>query len=208
MSVRALRADGHHNPAACDRKCRRQAAQSCRAPCPQVGDWRGWQGAQHHCFRVRHSLLHQSVGKAGTPCQAPTHRLACSSCRTATRGGGGTRPLRPPASLLHKAAFCKVVASRYAEAALGVGHRWRALPGLQNGPYAKWPSPGTGARPCGRCVAVASVSCFASVPVGGLRPVITCVPLPTHRGLAAARHWPPRAGCPSAPQGGSLSSAR
>ena len=41
--------------------------------------------------------------------------------------------------------------------------------------------------------------------VSGLRPVTTCVPLPTRRGLAAARHWPcapaarpPPLGAPSA----------
>ena len=116
-----------HNPAARDRKCRRQAAQSCRAPSPYVGAWRGWQGAQHHCFPVRQVLLPQSVGKAGTPCQAHTHRLACASCRTATRGGGGTRPLRPPASLLHKAALPSVPSSHCAKAPFGASHRWRAL---------------------------------------------------------------------------------
>ena len=53
--------------------------------------------------------------------------------------------------------------------------------------------------------AVALVSCSASIPVSGLRPVITSLPLPTHRGLAAARHWPcapaarpPPVGAPSA----------
>ena len=148
------------------------------------------QGAQHHCFPVLRGLWHQSVGKAGTPCQATTPRLACASCWSAICGIGGIRPLRPPASLLHKAAFCKVVASRYAEAALSVGHRWRALTGLQNGPYAKWPTlaavaqpsahPGQflpyappSGRPCGCRSAVALVSCFASLPVSGLWPVMT-----------------------------------
>ena len=52
----------------------------------------------------------------------------------------GAPQLRPPASLLHNAAFCKVLASRYAKAALGVAHRWRALSGFQNRRYAKLPS--------------------------------------------------------------------
>ena len=63
------------------------------------------------------------------------------------RGSCGTRPLRPPAALLHKAAFCKVLASRCAKAALGVAHRWRALAGLQNRHYAKWPSLESVAQP-------------------------------------------------------------
>ena len=153
-------------------------------------------------FLVREFVASVS-GQGGIPPWPASTKLS-----RGVRNFCGSRPLRPPAALLHKAAFCKVVASRYAEAALGVGDRGRALTGLQNGTYAEWTSVGTGARPCGRCGAVASVSCFASVPVGGLRPVITCVPLPTHRGLAAARHWPPRAGCPSAPRGGSLNRAK
>ena len=44
--------------------------------------------------------------------------------RSAVRGSCGTRPLRPPASLLHNAAFCKVLASRSAKAPLGVAHRF------------------------------------------------------------------------------------
>ena len=39
-------------------------------------------------------------------------------------GSCGTCPLRPPASLLHKAAFWKVLASRSAKAPLGVAHRF------------------------------------------------------------------------------------
>ena len=35
----------------------------------------------------------------------------------------GTRPQRPPASLLHKAPFCEAPASRYAKASLGAGRR-------------------------------------------------------------------------------------
>jgi hypothetical protein len=41
---------------------------------------------------------------------------------------------------LHNAAFCEVVTSRYAKAALGVDHRMCALTGLQNRRYAKLPT--------------------------------------------------------------------
>jgi hypothetical protein len=152
------------------------AARSCRAPCLQVGALRGRQGAQHHCFPVRPGQWHQSVGKAGTA--MPSHH---TSARLRIVLDGYLRQLlHAPTTAtrfapcgLHKAAFCKVVASHYAKAALGVVHRLRALTGLQNGPYAKWPSLGTGASPCGRCDRLASVSCFASVQVSGLWPVIT-----------------------------------
>ena len=40
------------------------------------------------------------------------------------RGSCGTRPLRPPASLLHNAALPSVPASRCAKAPLGAGHRF------------------------------------------------------------------------------------
>lgn len=195
------------------------AAQSCRAPCPMEGALRRRQGARRHCFSVRPSQWPQSVGKAGTPCQATTLRLACASCWTGTRGTCGTRPLRPPAALLHNAAFCKVVASRYAKATLGVVHRLRALTGLQNRRYAKWPSleavaqpsalPGQflpSAPPSGRPYGVlapwhwsVASQVFQSVACGQSTPVS---PRPPHRGLAAARHWPPCAGLPVCPPRG------
>ena len=40
------------------------------------------------------------------------------------RGSCGARPLRPPASLLHNAAFCEVCGSRCAKAPLGAAHRF------------------------------------------------------------------------------------
>ena len=42
-------------------------------------------------------------------------------------GSCGARPLRPPATLLHNAAFWKVLASRSAKAPLGVAHRFAPL---------------------------------------------------------------------------------
>ena len=98
----------------------------------------------------------------------------------------------------------------------------RALAGEGNRRYAKWPSLGGGrpvvGAPCSlralRAVVrsplwsactVALVSCSASIPVSGLRPVITSLPLPTHRGPRRCAALALRAGCPSAPRGGSLS---
>jgi hypothetical protein len=82
------------------------------------------------------------------------------------------------------------------------GLRWWRSPSRRRSPVAYAPYAPPTVRPWGGCSAVALVSCFASVPVSGLRPVITCVPLPTHRGLAAARHWPPGAGLPVCPPRG------
>ena len=67
---------------------------------------------------VRCSVVSASGQGGVPPCPGTTSlsRGVCGSC--------GTRPLRPPASLLHNAAFCKVSASRCAEAPLGVAHRF------------------------------------------------------------------------------------
>ena len=51
-----------------------------------------------------------------SPAARPGYRAVRDSC--------GTRPLRPPASLLHNAALPSVPASRYAKAPLGAGHRF------------------------------------------------------------------------------------
>jgi hypothetical protein len=64
VSGSALRAAPHYIPAACDKKCFRPAAQSCRAPCPKEGALRGRQCTQHHCFPVHPGQWHQLVGKA------------------------------------------------------------------------------------------------------------------------------------------------
>ena len=126
---------------------------------------------------------------------------------------------------LHNAAFCKVAASRYATAPRGVAHRWRALSGLQNRRYAKLPTlershsrrrspvafalyaPPT-ARPCGCRGTVAPFRRFARC--SGQWPAAShyvCAPAhpPGPRRCAALAL---RAGCPSAPGGGSLSTAR
>ncbi len=82
------------------------------------------------------------------------------------RGSCDTRPLRPPASLLHNAALPSVPASRYAKAPLGAGHRFahcrvKATGVMQSGlrwsrSHSRWRFPVVGtsyappsARPCG-----------------------------------------------------------
>lgn len=129
----------------------------------------------------------------------------------------GTRPLRPHAALLHKAAFCKVVGSRCAKAPLGAAHRWRALSGSQNRPYAKWPALGRACQPsalprsharpprqrlapwgsrCTWALVRRCARCCRSVAFGQL----SCV-CPAHPcGPAAARLWALR-GLPVRPQG-------
>ena len=182
-------------------------------------------GSPTPLLSFRMDLWPQSVGKAGTPCQATTPRLACASCWSAICGTCGTRPLRPPASLLHKAALPSVPASRCAKAPLGAGHRFapcrvKATGIMQSGlrwsrshsrrrfPVAYAPYTPPSVRPCGCRSAMALVRRYALVPVGGLQPCTLCVPPPAHRGLAAARHWPRAPVCPSAPHGGALSPAR
>ena len=139
------------------------------------------------------------------------------------RGSCGARPLRPPASLLHNAAFYKVVASRCARPALGFVHRcapsrvykthpmqstcagcgrvsrWRSP--VASAPYA--PPPG---RPGSSRGAVALVRRSALWSWCGLRPVLLCVPRPP-LGLATLRGPRPCAGSARPPPRGSLSPA-
>ena len=66
---------------------------------------------------ARCSVVSASGHGGVPPCPGITRlsRGMCGSC--------GTRPLRPPASLLHNAALPSVPASRCAKAPLGAGHR-------------------------------------------------------------------------------------
>jgi hypothetical protein len=138
------------------------------------------------------------------------------------RGSCCTRPLRPPASLLHNAALPSVPGSRCAKAPLGAGHRFapcrvKATGVMQSGlrwsrshsrrrfPVVGTPYAPPSARPCGcrgtwalvrRCARCGwSVACGQSCGV---------CPRPPLR-FAAARHQPCALVCPSAPRGGSLS---
>ena len=164
---------------------------------------------QHHRFTSSGRLYLKSGGKAGYRHATPhgddslAHRAGITAVVfvAAVAHARYGHPLRGPSGL-HRVLFCEVVASHCAKAPFGVAYRWRARSGLQNPPYVKslrWS--------LRSAVAVALVRRCSLCLVSGLRPVITCVPPPTRRGLAAARHWPPRAGCPSAPRGGSLNRA-
>ena len=138
------------------------------------------------------------------------------------RGSCGARPLRPPASLLHNAAFWKVLASRSAKAPLGVAHRFAPLRVSKTGvmqsglrwsrshcrrrfpvvgtPYAPPP-----ARPCGSRGTWALVRrcalCFGQWPTASH---LVCAPahpqgLARFAGIGPARSArPPPEGAPSA----------
>lgn len=138
------------------------------------------------------------------------------------RGSCSTRPLRPPASLLHNAALPSVPASRCAKAPLGAGHRFapcrvKATGVMQSGlrwsrahsrlrfPVVGTPYAPPSARPCGlswhRGIGQALRALFWSVACGQSCGVCPRPPLC----FAAARHQPCALVCPSAPRGGSLS---
>lgn len=157
-------------------------------------------------------------GHGGVPPWPSRTRLSRSPSRFC-----GARPLRPHAALLHNAAFCKVFASRCAKAPLGVAHRCAPSRVCKTGVMqsglrlvrARQPSalPGRwrALRTAGRSPLVAAVA--AGHWSGASRFVLVsgpsaspgcCSPPPTRRGLAAARHWPPRR-LPVRPPGGSLS---
>ncbi|MCW2313615.1 hypothetical protein M2244_003368 [Rhodoferax antarcticus] len=111
-------------------------------------------------YLVRCSVVSAS-GHGGVP--------PCPSSTRLSRGVSGlcsVRPLRPPASLLHNAAFCKVQGSRSAKAPLGApyrfapfrvcktgvmqsGLRWRRSPSRRRFPVAGAPYAPPSARPCG-----------------------------------------------------------
>ena len=161
---------------------------------------------------VRCSVVLAS-GRGGVPPCPSSTRLS-----RGVRGFCSVRPLRPPASLLHNAAFCEVVASRCAKAPLGAGHRF-APSGFTKQALCKVAFAGDErtavgasrslARPTRRhlraLVGVCLHLCIgqalrAVLSVSGLRPVILCVPPPTRwprRCAALALRWV----CPSAPKG-------
>ena len=160
-------------------------------------------------------------GQCGVPQCPGTTRLSLGVCRS-----WGTRPLRPPAALLHNAALPSVPASRCAKAPLGAGHRFapyrvKATGVMQSGlrwsrshsrrrfPVVGTPYAPRAVRPCGcrgtwglvrRCA-----QCFWSVACGQ-----SCCVCPAHpwasplRGIGperSARPPPrgslsPRAACP------------
>lgn len=138
------------------------------------------------------------------------------------RGSCGTRPLRPPASLLHNAPLPSVPASRCAKAPLGAGHRFapcwvKATGVMQSGlrwsrshsrrrfPVAFAPYAPPPARPCGCRGTVALVRrcalCFGQWPAASH---LVCAPahppgLARFAGVGPARSArPPPEGAPSA----------
>ena len=119
-------------------------------------------------FVVRCSVGSVSGHGGVPPCPGST-RLS-----RGVRGSCGTRPLRPPASLLHNAALPSVPASRCAKAPLGAGHRFapyrvKATGVMQSGlrwsrshsrrrfPVVGTPYATPSVRPCGCRGTVASV---------------------------------------------------
>ena len=165
---------------------------------------------------VRCSVVSAS-GHGGVPLCPSTTRLSLGM-----RGSCGTRPLRPPASLLNNAALPSVPASRCAKAPLGAGHRfapcrvkatgvmqsglrWRRSHSRRRSPVVGTPYAQPSARPCGCRGVLALVRrcalCSRSVACGQSCGVCPRPPLC----FAAARHQPCALVCPSAPRGGSLS---
>ena len=133
------------------------------------------------------------------------------------RGSCGARPLRPPASLLHNAAFCEVCASRCAKAPLGAAHRfapsrvhktgvmqsglrWSRSHSRRRFPVVGTPYAPPSARPCGCRGVVASdrrcALCGRSVACGQS----SCV-CPAHPVASPLRGFGPALVCPSAPKG-------
>ena len=149
----------------------------------------------------------------------------CPRTTKLSRGSCGTRPLRPPASLLHNAALPSVPDSRCAKAPLGACHRFapcrvKATGVMQSGLRWSWshsrrrfPVVGTpyappSARPCGCSWHLALVRrcalCGRSVACGQSCGVFPRPPLY----FAAARHQPCALVCPSAPPWGLPQPAR
>jgi hypothetical protein len=170
-------------------------------------------------YPVRCSVVSASGHGGVPPCPAIT-RLS-----RGVRGLCSVRPLRPPAALLHNAAFCKVQGSRCAKAPLGAPHRFApfrvyktgvmqsGLRWIRSHSRRRFPVVGTpyappSARPCGCRGGVASVRrcarCAWSVACGQSWCVCPRPPLC----FAAARHQPCALVCPSAPRGGLPQPAR
>ena len=146
---------------------------------------------------VRCSAVSAS-GQGGVPPCPRTTKLS-----RGVRGSCGTRPLRPPASLLHNAALPSVPASRCAKAPLCAGHRFapcrvKATGVMQSGlrwsrshsrrrsPVVGTPYAPPSARPCGCRGTVASVRCYAHYFGQWLRHVSWGCPRPP-RGLPQTR---------------------
>ena len=155
-------------------------------------------------------VLHRSVASNSwqggvPPYQGSWCRLACASCwqdcmvfvAVVALARYGHRLRRP--SGLHRVLFCEVVASHCAKAPFGVAYRWRALPGLQNPPYAKslrwWLRSAVTVAWSGAARIVRAVACGQSSPVYPAPPS-GASPLRGIGPCAPVAH-PPPAGAPS-----------
>ena len=200
----------------CLRCCVGQCTRRCCAPHRSRG---GTSPVLRKCWSVRWCAdMASARWRIVLDQPSPTARPGCLG----VRGSCGTHPLRPPASLLHNAAFCEVCASRCAKAPLGAAHRfapsrvhktgvmqsglrWSRSHSRRRFPVACTPYAPPSARPCGCRVTVASSGAARCV-VGQWPAASHVVCAPAHpyasplRGISPAR-WsarPPPVGAPSA----------
>ena len=173
-------------------------------------------------FRCLHAVSLVSARGSASP-RAVRRRFGQRRRRAANHGG--VLPLRPHATLLHKAAFAKLSAVATLKLRLVPPAAPRPR-GFANRPYAKWPSLGSGrvsrcrspvaARPratgcapwCWFCVGMFGQALRARCLACGLRPVIRVVLPRPPAGASPLRGIGPRAGSPSAPQGAPSAGAR
>ena len=90
-----------HDPAAFDRQCFRQAAQSRQFPCLHEGAARQWHGNQHHCFRFGRPSGRSQLARRSTAIPRPMVSARLRIVLAGQRGircSCGTRTLRAPAS--------------------------------------------------------------------------------------------------------------
>lgn len=132
-------------------------------------------------------------------CGAIWCRLAGASCWTAICGSCGTRPLRPHAALLHKAALHKVVASHCAKAPFCVAYRFAPC-GFTQQALCKVAFAGGGRTAVGATRSVPALRAADCTPLGWLwrrgisqllRKYSSQWPAASHHQLAPAHPTPP-----------------
>lgn len=181
-----------------------QATQGCRVTMPSSAAMPGRQSlrlvaARHHRWCPVHRPGFPVSGQGGKP-PCPCTRSVDKRRRRAASHGVAP-PLRPPAALLHKAAFHKVPGSRCAKAPLGAPHRCAPF-GFMKQALCKVASAPASCVLSSGFWSGASRSTLAS----GLRPVWSPAPA-RPRGLAASRLWPARPARPP-PEGAPSARAR
>lgn len=138
-------------------------------------------------------------GNGGVPPLPSPQRVGQRRRRAASHGVAP--PLRPPASLLHKAAFHKVRCSRCAKAPLGAPHRCAPFGFMKQALCKVASAPSCCVRSSGFWPGASR-----STPASGLRPCRGPAPA-RPRGLAASRLWPARPARPP-PKGAPSARAR